>query len=60
MITAISPLGIITYGFETRGMSATDTIYDDSNAEQMEKISPNAVHRDVDLYVVEADKEGKY
>ncbi len=41
-------------------MYATDTIYDDSNAEQIESLPPDAFHRNVDLAVVQADKEGMY
>ncbi|KAF7790012.1 hypothetical protein EIP86_000960, partial [Pleurotus ostreatoroseus] len=55
-----SGTGVLTFGFETAGMSATDTIFDDSNAEQIESISPEAAHRNVDLAIVQADKEGKF
>ncbi len=52
-------LGVLTLGHETAGMSITETIYDDSNVEQMASISPEASHRHVDLAIVQADKEGK-
>ena len=39
-------------------MSATDVIYDDANFEQVANIKPTALHRNVDLAVFEADKEG--
>jgi len=35
-----------------------DTIYDDSNAEQIEALPPTRRHRDVDLELVAADKAG--
>jgi len=40
------------------GMFASETIYDDTNVEQMKSIAPTAMHRDVDLAVVEADEQG--
>jgi hypothetical protein len=39
-------------------MYATDVIYDDSNFEQVANIKPTAIHRNVDLAVFEADREG--
>ncbi|PSS36755.1 hypothetical protein PHLCEN_2v1386 [Hermanssonia centrifuga] len=53
-----SGTGELTIGQETKGMYATDTIYDDSNVEQIESLPPDAFHRNVDLAVVQADKEG--
>lgn len=49
--------GVLTEGFETKGMSATDKIYTDE-ADDIETIPPNAFHRNVDLTVIQADKEG--
>lgn len=40
------------------GMFATDTIYNDNDAEQLAKIPPEQPHRNVDLTVVAADEEG--
>ncbi|KAH7928228.1 NAD(P)-binding protein [Leucogyrophana mollusca] len=40
------------------GMFATDTIYDDINVEQLETLPDTQPHRNVDLLVIEADKQG--
>ncbi|OJT02633.1 hypothetical protein TRAPUB_6814 [Trametes pubescens] len=40
------------------GMYATDIIYDDNDAEQLAKLSPEQPHRNVDLAVIAADEEG--
>ncbi|KAL0564750.1 hypothetical protein V5O48_017288, partial [Marasmius crinis-equi] len=40
------------------GMRVGETIYDDANPEQIESIAPTQIHRNVDLEVVAADKEG--
>ena len=50
---------IITVGHETKGMAATETIYDDSNLEQMSNLPAEALHRNVDLAVIKADTEGE-
>lgn len=42
-----------------KGMYATETIYDDFNADQIEALPDTQLHRDVDVAVVEADKQGK-
>lgn len=42
------------------GMYATDTIYSDTNIQQIESLAPTQPHRDVDLAVVDADKQGIY
>ena len=42
----------------TKGMSATDVIYDDSDFEQIANIKPTALHREVDLAVFQGDKDG--
>lgn len=38
----------------------TETIYDDSNVEQMTNLPAEAFHRNVDLAVIKADTEGEY
>ncbi|KAI0070526.1 NAD-P-binding protein [Panus rudis PR-1116 ss-1] len=43
---------------DAKGMHTTDTIYDDSNADQMNSLPPTALHRNVDLEVINADKDG--
>ncbi|KIP10506.1 hypothetical protein PHLGIDRAFT_33875 [Phlebiopsis gigantea 11061_1 CR5-6] len=53
-----SGTGILTYGHETKGMSATDAIYDDSDFEQVANIDPAAFHRNVDSAIFDADREG--
>ncbi|KAJ7136659.1 NAD-binding protein [Mycena epipterygia] len=40
------------------GMYADTTVYDDSDADQIETIAPTQMHRDVDLEIVKADTEG--
>ncbi|KAF5382083.1 hypothetical protein D9615_004318 [Tricholomella constricta] len=40
------------------GAYATDTIYDDSNPDQIETLTPSQPHRNVDLELVNADKQG--
>ncbi|RPD78127.1 NAD-P-binding protein [Lentinus tigrinus ALCF2SS1-7] len=40
------------------GMFSTDTVYYDDDLEQLDKISPDQPHREVDLIVIDADKEG--
>ena len=35
-----------------------DSVYDDSNVEQMANISPEAPHRAIDLAIIKADTEG--
>ena len=41
------------------GLQETDTIYVDTNVEQIEGLPDTAVHRSVDLEVVAADKNGR-
>lgn len=41
------------------GKSATETIYDDSNPEQIESLPDTQLHRNVDLEILRADKEGR-
>ena len=42
------------------GMFAYDTVYNDNNVEQIEALPPTAPHRNVDLEIINADKEGWY
>ncbi len=42
-----------------KGLYATDIIYDDTNADQIESLPDTQLHRDVDLAIVEADKQGE-
>ena len=42
-----------------KGMYPTEAIYDDSNIAQIESISETQPHRDVDLTIIEADKQGE-
>ncbi|GJE97531.1 NAD(P)-binding protein [Phanerochaete sordida] len=53
-----SGTGQLIDGQETKGMAATDLIYDDTNFDQMASIKPTAFHRDVDLLTFAADAEG--
>lgn len=39
-------------------MHPTDTVYDDSNVEQMASLAPTQMHRNVDLELLKADEEG--
>ncbi|KAI4522720.1 NAD(P)-binding protein [Schizophyllum commune Loenen D] len=41
-----------------RGLTTTDTIYDDSNVEQMASIPLTQIHRPVDVAIVDADTAG--
>ncbi|KAI0924180.1 hypothetical protein AcW2_005133 [Taiwanofungus camphoratus] len=43
---------------DAKGMYATDVIYSDMDVAQIESIPPTALHRNVDLAVVEADQQG--
>lgn len=40
------------------GDRTTDTIYDDSNPDQIETLPDTQPHRNVDLELINADKEG--
>ncbi|PCH43206.1 NAD(P)-binding protein [Wolfiporia cocos MD-104 SS10] len=42
----------------TKGLSVTETIYSDLNVEQIKSIPSTAIHRTIDLAVVEADEQG--
>jgi hypothetical protein len=41
-------------------MEATDEVYDDMNPEQIETLPDSQPHRDVDLEIINADKQGRY
>ena len=43
---------------DARGMYVTETIYSDTNVEQIKSIPYEAFHRNVDSLVMEADQEG--
>ncbi|KAJ7701214.1 hypothetical protein B0H17DRAFT_1046230 [Mycena rosella] len=43
---------------DAKGMHVTDTIYDDSDADQIETLAPTQMHRNVDLAITQADVEG--
>ncbi|KAJ7174952.1 NAD-binding protein, partial [Mycena crocata] len=43
---------------DAKGMYAGTTVYDDSDADQIETLAPTQMHRDVDLEIVNADAEG--
>ena len=42
------------------GNYATDTIYDDTNPDQIETLPDTQPHRNVDLVLLNADKEGAW
>ena len=44
---------------DAQGMYAYDTIYNDTDVKQIESLAPTQLHRNVDLAIVEADKQGK-
>jgi hypothetical protein len=49
-------VGVLTDNAE--GMFASDTVYDDTDAAQLETLDPEQPHRNVDLALIAADKEG--
>ncbi|KAJ7106230.1 hypothetical protein C8R44DRAFT_715092 [Mycena epipterygia] len=51
-----SGTGVLTD--DAKGMFRYDTVYDDSNAAQLETLDPAQPHRNVDLALLEADKAG--
>lgn len=51
-----SGTGVLTSS--AKGMFPTDVIYDDLNAEQIESLAITQPHRDVDVAIVDADKQG--
>jgi hypothetical protein len=42
------------------GMHPSETIYDDSDPDQIESIPPTALHRNIDLELVDADNQGMF
>ncbi|KAK7448519.1 hypothetical protein VKT23_013781 [Stygiomarasmius scandens] len=61
--TGIKPVYIHTTGTgallnDTRGMALSDEIWDDADAQQMALIPPDAIHRQADRAVINADEEG--
>ncbi|KAI0696906.1 NAD-P-binding protein [Cytidiella melzeri] len=54
-----SGTGLLTFEGATKGMYATEKIYRDDDPDDIEaSFPPTAFHRDVDLAIVQADKEG--
>ncbi len=49
-------IGVLTD--QAAGDYTTETIYDDSDPAQIETLADTQLHRDVDLELVRADKEG--
>ncbi|KAJ7104365.1 NAD-binding protein [Mycena belliarum] len=43
---------------DAKGMHSTDTVYDDSDADQIETLGSNQPHRPVDKVITQADAEG--
>ncbi|KAJ7806540.1 NAD-binding protein [Mycena olivaceomarginata] len=59
--SGVAPIFINTVSVlsdQAKGMYAGTTVYDDSDADQIEGIAPTASHRDVDLAITAADAEG--
>lgn len=42
------------------GMHPNATVYSDMDADQLETLAPTQIHRNVDLMILAADKEGQY
>ncbi|KAI0091097.1 NAD-P-binding protein [Irpex rosettiformis] len=54
-----SGTGLLTFGDSAKGEQPTDKIYFDNDPDDIEKsFPPTALHRNVDLAIVQADKEG--
>ena len=45
---------------DSKGLEATDEVYDDMNPDQIETLPDSQPHRDVDLEIINADKQGWY
>ncbi|KAH9834476.1 uncharacterized protein C8Q71DRAFT_143689 [Rhodofomes roseus] len=56
--TLIHTSGTGVISTPAKGMFASDTIYSDLNVEQIKSIPPEALHREVDLAVVDANEKG--
>ncbi|KAF9808719.1 hypothetical protein IEO21_07761 [Rhodonia placenta] len=50
------PVGV--FSDNAAGMHPTSTIYSDADVEQMASLSPNQLHRSIDLAVLDADSKG--
>ncbi|KAJ7488072.1 hypothetical protein FB451DRAFT_1529080 [Mycena latifolia] len=50
------PAGVLTD--DAKGMLVYETVYDDTDLAQLETLDPEQPHRNVDLALIEADKEG--
>ncbi|KAF7316453.1 hypothetical protein MIND_00164300 [Mycena indigotica] len=55
-IRRVSGTGVIAE--DSKGLSASELIYDDADAAQMASIPDTAIHRNVDLAITNADAEG--
>ena len=55
-LTFCCVLGVLTD--KAAGDYTTETIYDDSDPDQIETLADTQLHRNVDLEIVRADKEG--
>lgn len=53
-----TPVGVLID--DAVGYHTTDTIYDDANPEQIESLPDTQLHRNVDLELLKADKEGAW
>ncbi|KAI0327641.1 NAD-P-binding protein [Cubamyces sp. BRFM 1775] len=53
-----SGVGVLTDEATSTGLFATETIYSDLDVEQLKSIPPTAIHREVDLAIMEADEQG--
>ncbi|KAI0091093.1 NAD-P-binding protein [Irpex rosettiformis] len=54
-----SGTGLLTWDASTKGLGISDRIWNDDDPDDIEKnIPPTAFHRNVDLPIVEADKQG--
>ncbi|KAJ3566140.1 hypothetical protein NP233_g7179 [Leucocoprinus birnbaumii] len=51
-----SGTGVLTD--DAAGLRATEVVWDDANPDQIEQLPPTAPHRDVDLEIIEADRQG--
>ncbi|KAF9806336.1 hypothetical protein IEO21_08716 [Rhodonia placenta] len=56
--TLIHTSGTGEIATQAKGMFASDTIYSDTDVDQIKSIPPTALHRDVDLAIVAADEQG--
>ncbi|KZT66769.1 NAD(P)-binding protein [Daedalea quercina L-15889] len=56
--TLIHTSGTGVISTPAKGMFASDTVYSDLDVAQIKSIPPSAMHRDVDLAVIDADEKG--